>query len=290
MSAESLADSPSSANLSSTSLYRSDRSRIFSSIKQLYFSAAFEPVKKYAPLVAAIVFLYVVSSILYVMISGKADLSSATSGLVWVALLAVSLYGSVHFFLSFAHNLRKDVSEDSNSASICLVEVSINNETVLTVRSWWPIRMSSPDVERHGVRVAMSSARRWLVDNAQGRVKKVRFTECVAREICQDYLCDTTMSNAHCSHNEKSQCSVCLDDIETGVSGVSMKKCGHVFHQDCLSAWIAQSSRLACVICRADHSDLLPQFIIKEHTVKEDPVISVLTVAIEQGSLAGDSH
>lgn len=244
---------------------------------------------KYLALGVALVCLYLVSSILYLIISGKIDFGCVSTGLFWLVLLAASLFGGVHFFLVFIRNFRS-TSEDANAATICLVEVFINNETVLTVRSWWPVRMANPDVERHGVRVAMSSARRWLVDNAQGRVKKVRFNDCAARKICNEYLCDVSLSGKPQCHGDCSQCSVCLEDIESGVSCVSMKKCGHVFHQECLSTWIAQSSRLACVICRADHSDLLPPSLIKEHTVKEEPTISVLTVAIEQGTLVSETQ
>lgn len=247
-------------------------------------------IRKYGPLLAAFACVYFVSSILYVIVSGRVDIGSALTGFLWAVLLAFSLYGGVHFFLLFIQNLRCSGSEDSNTAAICLVEVCINNETVLTVRSWWPIRMTNPEVEKHGVRVAMSSARRWLAENAQAKVKKVKFNECVARKICNDYLCEVTHPQKHFVPDEVSQCSVCLDDLETGCNGVSMKKCGHVFHEDCLSAWIAQSSRLACVICREDHSDLLPLSLINEHTVKEEPTISVLTVAIEQGSLVSESH
>lgn len=156
--------------------------------------------------------------------------------------------------------------------------------------------MSNFDVERHGVRVAISSARRWLNENSQpgGKVSRVKFSETVATEICREYLCEEAFSHccgdSHHHEDDSLQCSVCLDDIEAGHSCLRMKKCGHAFHQDCLSSWISQSSKLSCLLCRSDHCDLVPQSLIAENVVKEEPSVFVLTVAIELGSLAGASQ
>lgn len=225
--------------------------------------------------------LLVFSGILYAIVENWASIESGIAKFWTIIALSLPLSGFVYFALDFARMFR--VSEDSGAASICSVEVCINNETVLTVRSWWPTRMSAADVERHGVRVAMSSARRWISDNSQpgGKITKIKFTEEAASEICRTFLCDA----CECHQDSHGQCSVCLEDLEAGHACLRMKKCGHAFHEDCLSTWVAQSGRLACLLCRADHFDLVPQATITKHLVKEEPVVSVLTVAIEEGQL-----
>lgn len=208
-----------------------------------------------------------------------------TSGIArfWYIIgLLIPLVSCVYYSRLFLSE--KAQSEDPNTALVCSVEVCINNETVLTVRSWWSVNMSSEEVERHGVRVAMTSARRWISDNSQpgGKITRVKFTEEVASELCTAYLCEHASS---CDHDH-GPCSVCLDDLELGQSCVRMKKCGHAFHKECLATWISQSSRLTCLLCRADHCDLVPQAVLTQHIVKEEPSISVLTVNIERGMLA----
>ena len=163
---------------------------------------------------------------------------------LWCAIaLAIPLFWAVRLMYSFVQASRPVTSSDPNAAMICSVEVCINNETVLTVRSWWPLRMPRAEVERHGVRVGMSSARRWLTENSQpgGKITRIRFDEEIATGLCQEYICES--KDAGCN-----QCSVCLDDIESN-GGISMRKCGHCFHQDCLSSWFSQSRRLVCPMC-----------------------------------------
>ena len=140
--------------------------------------------------------------------------------------------------------------------------------------------MSRGDVEKHGVRVAMSSANRWISDNSNpgGKITRVRFTEQAAVDLCNDYTCSSIEHG--CDH----QCSVCLEDIEAG--GVEMKKCGHMFHSECLSSWFAQSSKLVCPMCRTDHHSLVPQSVYMQHIMKENPTVSVLSVSLEEGTLS----
>jgi hypothetical protein len=254
------------------------------------FQSSFERfarvIQTFYPIFAATACLCLFSWILYRIVVSTATLNSASS-FIWCAVgLSIPLVGTIKFFLLFIDRLRRDV-DDSNDASVCSVEVCINNETVLTVRSWWPTRMTHNEVERHGVRVAMSSARRWLNENSQpgGKVSRVKFSEEVATDICRDYICERTEG---CTHSSEHQCSVCLEDIEPEHGCLRMKKCGHIFHLDCLSNWVAQSSKLSCLLCREDHCDLVPQSIIAENVIKEEPSISVLTVAIEHGSLIAE--
>jgi len=239
-------------------------------------------IHEFGSLIAAIACL-----VLFALVSFNAynSLSLINSWIAYfwlVIAIALPLSGFIRFSYTFFKNtyIRLQDKIDPNAAIICSVEVCMNNETVLTVRSWWPVRMPRADVERHGVRVAMSSANRWLADNSQpgGKIIRVRFDESTAVDFCRTYICDYSADNS--AH----QCSVCLEDIESQECA-SMKRCGHNFHADCLASWFAQSSRLACPMCRCDHHSLVPQAVYMQHVVKEEPSVSVLTVVLEEGSL-----
>ena len=197
--------------------------------------------------------------------------------------MSLTLFGGVRLTWRFVDQVRRGymTTIESNSAVICTVEVCIASETVLTVRSWWPLHMSRADVEKHGVRVAMSSANRWISENSipGGKITRVRFTEQTAIDLCNQYTCASI--DAGCGEH---QCSVCLEDIES--SCVGMKKCGHVFHSECLSAWFAQSSKLVCPICRTDHHSLVPQSVYMQNVIKENPTVSVLSLSLEEGTLS----
>jgi len=168
---------------------------------------------------------------------------------------------------------------NTNAAVICAVEVVIGSETVLTIRSWWPLRMARADVERHGIRVATTSAQRWVAENSQpgGKISKYRFTSDTAVSFCRSHLCHSDIEEGH-------QCSVCLDDL-TSCDGVKMRSCGHHFHETCLATWFSQSSRLVCPMCRSDMNSLIPESEMLQHEIKEEPRISVLQVNIEEGVL-----
>jgi hypothetical protein len=45
-------------------------------------------------------------------------------------------------------------------------------------------------------------------------------------------------------------CSICLDDIVTGISIVPKLSCQHVFHDLCLAAWVKASRVKPCPNCR----------------------------------------
>jgi len=130
----------------------------------------------------------------------------------------------------------------------------------------------------------MTSARRWLSDNADTKCTKVKFTEEVALNFCRDTIATPVGEHNHCSC-DNGVCAVCLDEMESG-SIVQMKNCGHFFHEGCLATWFVQSSRLQCPMCRADHHSCVPQEQITLHTVKEEPTVSVVSVVIEEGTLS----
>ena len=210
---------------------------------------------------------------------------SINSGIAyfWLGIaMSLLLVACVRCMWLFVDELRRGFlsGADSNSAMICTVEVCIANETVLTVRSWWPLKMTRSDVEKHGVRVAKSSANRWIAENSVpgGKITRVRFTEHTATEFCNEYTCKSISGGCG------SQCSVCLEDTEAGC--VEMKKCGHVFHSECLSSWFAQSSKLVCPMCRTDHHSLVPQSLYMHNVIQDIPAVSVLSVSLEEGSLS----
>jgi len=237
-------------------------------------------VKQIAPLIFCGLSTITFSLLLWAIIQTTSEYTSwmtFTWCLIGLSVPFLLMFRFMYMSIPIVRKLIVPVSD--NTARICSVEVCINNETVLTVRSWWPVRMPNADVERHGIRVGMSSARRWLSENSVpgGKISRVKFSEQIAGGLCNDYICES-------SDHTSCQCSVCLDDIESG-DCIRMKKCGHSFHSGCLVSWFSQSSRLVCPMCRADHHSLVPPTVIMEHTVKEEPSISVLSVAVEQGTL-----
>lgn len=268
---------PSSLPFSST---RTPTEFTQASIRQRFVSDR----KSAAPLVICCISAITFSIMLWGIINYSSQITNTFTYICCCAALSIPVLVGVRHLFKYVSMMRKRIIfEDSNEAMICAVEVCINNETVLTVRSWWPLRMTNADVEKHGVRVAMSSAQRWLGENSLpgGKISRVRFDPEIASGLCSEYLCHA--SGAACG--DEHHCSVCLDDLEAG-SSVSMKKCGHSFHVDCLSLWFSQSSRLVCPMCRSDHYALVPPTVISKHTVKEEPSVSVLSVSIDQGTLA----
>lgn len=50
---------------------------------------------------------------------------------------------------------------------------------------------------------------------------------------------------------KQSECSVCLEEYEDGVSRVMSLPCGHDFHADCVTPWLT-TKRRTCPICKGD--------------------------------------
>ena len=48
----------------------------------------------------------------------------------------------------------------------------------------------------------------------------------------------------------KNTCSICLDDMQIGDCAVTVR-CGHSFHQQCISKWVTESSP-TCPVCQLD--------------------------------------
>jgi hypothetical protein len=259
------------------------RGNIPNDFKSSTFQRMYMCVHANARLFAAIICFLLAAFMVYGAYLSRANMNSAIV-LFWVVIaVLVPLISGINYVYTYMKNgLSLRVSIDSDAAQICTVELCINNETVLTVRSWWPVSMTKSHIGKNGVRVAMAAANRWLEENSQpgGKVIRVRFDEESATHFCKQYICSQTHPQVS---DHAQQCSVCLEDIE---HGVAMKHCGHVFHQDCLSSWFSQSSRLVCPMCRCDHHSCVPQSVYMQFVMKEEPSVSVLTIHIEEGTLA----
>lgn len=48
--------------------------------------------------------------------------------------------------------------------------------------------------------------------------------------------------------NEEHTCSICLEQIPHNASLITVTKCGHVFHNDCIKRW----NKTSCPMCRSD--------------------------------------
>lgn len=238
------------------------------------------------PLIGSFFCIVSLGVLLWFLVENRAQLTPISGFWGGVGLL-LPFVGAVKFLVKFIENVEPVTSSsDADSAMICSVEVCINSETVLTIRSWWPMRMSRPDCERHGIRVAMNQSRTWIQENA-GKVSRLNITEEAAVNLCRSHICDTWIEdgiNTHC-------CSVCLDDLCSCKSSgcVSMRKCGHVFHESCLATWFAQSNRLQCPMCRTDMQSCVPESTMTSLIHTEEPSINVVSVSVDQGSISSAS-
>jgi len=110
---------------------------------------------RYRSLLVATGSAVVFAGLLYTFIEHIHLLSGGITYFWCVIGLLIPLTFGAHYAMEFVRN--RQAAQDPNAALICSVEVCINNETVLTVKSWWSSNMSPADAERHGVRVAMSA-------------------------------------------------------------------------------------------------------------------------------------
>jgi len=222
---------------------------------------------------------------LWAAVEGRAPswLGSSCAGIV--LLMLFFFFASIKCMTTFLTRLADmaiATSEDTNAAMICSAEVTIDSETVLTVRSWWPKHMCMDEVRRHGKRIAISSARRWLAENRQaGKCLKIRFSDDAALSLCRSHVAAPA---AACESSPAGVCAVCLEELQSD-SSVQMRQCSHLFHDQCLATWFVQSSRLQCPMCRADHCPCVPADLLQAHTVKEEPAISVVSISVEEGFL-----
>ena len=50
------------------------------------------------------------------------------------------------------------------------------------------------------------------------------------------------------NEKDETQCAVCLDEMKKGEEMCELKKCGHVFHYECVDEWF--KSKNSCPVCR----------------------------------------
>ncbi len=55
----------------------------------------------------------------------------------------------------------------------------------------------------------------------------------------------------HTLPSDQSQCGICLSDYEMG-EPLATLPCQHVFHHECVSAWLRGGASLSCPLCRED--------------------------------------
>jgi len=240
------------------------------------------------PLIASLFCAAMFGLCVWALIEGRLPLLRGYS-YVGVFVAMIFLFTAAVKLLNGFLNAVTAVSEDESSAAmICSAEVTIDSETVLTVRSWWPLSMSQEDVRKHGKRVAITSARRWLADNRQSETcSKIRFSDDAALALCRSHVTTPVSAVSPCSLADGA-CSVCLEELGCCKDDncVKMRHCGHLFHDSCLATWFVQSSRLQCPMCRADHKECIPAVDLEAHTVTEERVITVISIAVEEGVLA----
>lgn len=53
------------------------------------------------------------------------------------------------------------------------------------------------------------------------------------------------------SGDKNEECAVCLNILEPKQLMRDLKNCGHVFHKECIDAWIDKNN-VTCPLCRAD--------------------------------------
>lgn len=167
---------------------------------------------------------------------------------------------------------------------VCVVQVTVDAQTVLTVRSWWPGSLSSDDVAQNGARIGIRHAEQWVAEN-RSTCAELQITPQHARHVIHTYLTKPIQEPA-------SQCAVCLESLEehhccldSAIAGavnaevVCLASCGHQFHADCLTDWFSRSSRLQCPLCRCDHAHLVPSLVLpRSHETRPNLVITSLTV------------
>ncbi|KAK4379533.1 hypothetical protein RND71_001395 [Anisodus tanguticus] len=59
------------------------------------------------------------------------------------------------------------------------------------------------------------------------------------------------------NNDEGRYCAVCLNDVIGGEKCRKLPKCGHVFHMDCVDAWL--ECNWTCPLCRRQVTDQLPR-------------------------------
>jgi Ring finger domain len=163
----------------------------------------------------------------------------------------------------------------ANNSLICVAEVCIDQETNLTIRSWWPSHLPIQDVETYGRSVALQNANRWIFENRGLPETSLYLDIETAKTICNDHI------SVPCNSETSEPCSVCFENLNNDCC--SLKYCRHNFHVNCLSEWFNNSSKLFCPLCRTDHSELVPSECLPQEKPKNR--VEVIQLQILRGRL-----
>ena len=169
--------------------------------------------------------------------------------------------------------------KDADTSFVCIAEVEIDSDVVITVKSWWSPTMSMDSVRRNGERVALQNARQWVEDNrSKGGEFELALTKVDADRILNQYLCNDETDDC-CA-----QCAVCLEDFDSDSKLLTLNDCNHTFHHSCLSFWFCKSSKLQCPLCRKDHLTSVPLDQLPTRP-KNVPRFQILSLQVERAPL-----
>jgi len=208
---------------------------------------------------------------------GRLALTDQVSVSLHIGVSLVFLCGSL---ISLVVPSLLSFKKSSQESLVAVVDVEIDAETTVTVRSWWPSHLSVDSVRSNGTRVALQNAQQWVTNNRPAMQPQFKLTEPIATNIISKFLVSAARPT---KRGSLVQCAVCLEEISRcGHTEFSPLPCGHVFHPACLSDWFVRSCRLQCPLCRADHSALVPESEIPN----EKPTIRVQVTAVRIESAA----
>ena len=191
---------------------------------------------------------------------------------LYVCLFFAFLFGAVACLC--APSLSREEHSGQKSL-VAVVDVEIDSETTVTVRSWWPSHLSVEAVRSNGMRVALQNAQQWVADNRPTTAPQFKLSEPEASKIISKFL----VTDRPMKRTSLVQCAVCLEEISKCCEHTEFSPlpCGHLFHSACLSDWFVRSSRLQCPLCRADHSALVPE---SEISCQKAPGLRVQVAAV----------
>jgi hypothetical protein len=209
-------------------------------------------------------------------------LAQEVSVIVYCALLLTSFFVGVA-----AYNIYKRIIHpvEGDTSLICVAEIQVDADTVVTVRSWWPKHLTVEAVRANGERIALQNARQWVYDHREKdeQVEMV-ITEDLTLRIIDQYL-KSSEPDDQCSNKN---CAVCLDDFNDSDAFLTLADCNHNFHNSCLSGWFCKSSKLHCPVCRKDHGARVPAGEIPTRR-RKSAQLTVLSLQVEQGPLSPTS-
>lgn len=159
----------------------------------------------------------------------------------------------------------KKTGRMKNGSILCIVEVEVDNETIVTVRSWWSDKLTKEVVRTNGERVALQNAQQWVDNHRDASEVEIDLTEETVGNLLDNYLTGEPRRQSMCCHTDC--CAVCLDtlnstesiDTDAPSKLITLSGCNHTFHSKCLAFWFCKSSKMNCPVCREDHLGKVPR-------------------------------